>query len=78
MRKFIKVKVITSSPKERVKEEPNFLKAYLTTPKEKGKANKRLIEVLSNFLGLKKSSLKIARGRNSSNKLIEIVDETNL
>lgn len=39
---------------------------------DKGKANKELIDYLSEILGLKKANLEIIRGHTSHNKLISI------
>ncbi|RMG74584.1 MAG: YggU family protein [Nitrospirae bacterium] len=48
------------------------LKVKLTSPPVEGAANKQLIEVLSKFFGVKKSSISIIRGQSSKNKTIEI------
>ena len=68
----IKVKVYPNSSKERVKEELGFFKVYVSASPDKGKANKRLIEILSAYLKVKKSSLKITRGLSSRDKTVEI------
>lgn len=48
------------------------LKVKLTSPPVEGAANKQLIEVLSEFFGIKKSSISIIRGQSSKNKVVEI------
>jgi len=73
--RIIKVRVIPSASKEKIVEEEDSLKVYLTSPPQKGKANKRLLEIISKYFHLKKSSLKIVKGTTSSNKLIQIIDE---
>ncbi|HEC69215.1 MAG TPA: DUF167 domain-containing protein [Candidatus Omnitrophica bacterium] len=75
MGKVIRVKVITSASKEKIIETKDFLKIYLTLPPQKGKANKRLLELLGDYLNVRKSSLKIIKGTTSPLKLIEVKDE---
>ncbi len=50
----------------------DVLKVYLTSPPVEGAANEQLIEVLSEELGVKKSSLHIVRGSSSRDKTIEV------
>ncbi|RKY35628.1 MAG: DUF167 domain-containing protein, partial [Candidatus Duberdicusella sinuisediminis] len=52
MGKVIRVKVITSASKEKIIETKDFLKIYLTLPPQKGKANKRLLELLGDYLNV--------------------------
>jgi uncharacterized protein (TIGR00251 family) len=49
-------------------EQAGALKVSVTQAPEKGKANKALIEVLANSLGLKKSQLELLSGETSSQK----------
>jgi len=44
----------------------------LTAPPHEGAANKQLIELLSEELGVRKSSIRIIRGHGSRNKVVEI------
>jgi uncharacterized protein len=67
----IKVKVIPNASKERIQETTQGLRVYLSCPPEKGRANKRLIDNLSEYLGVKKSCLKIIKGRSSRDKVIK-------
>lgn len=48
------------------------LKVKLTSPPVEGAANRQLIEVLSGFLNIKKSSIQIIKGEKSRNKVVEI------
>ncbi len=73
---IIPVKVITRAKKERIEKNNDCIKVYLSTPPIKGKANKRLIEVLCKYFNVKKQKIKIIKGLTSHNKLIEI-DEFN-
>jgi uncharacterized protein (TIGR00251 family) len=47
-------------------------RARLTSAPEKGRANRELLELLSEYLGLPLSRLKIIRGEKSRVKLVEI------
>ena len=48
------------------------VKVKVHAPPVGGAANEELIEVLSEKLGIKKSSIRILRGESSKNKVIEI------
>jgi len=48
------------------------LKVKLTSPPVGGEANEQLIEVLSDALGVRKSSIRIVKGHSSKNKIVEI------
>lgn len=41
-------------------------------PREKGKANEKLIEILSEYFKISKSQIKIVSGFTSSNKIVNI------
>lgn len=55
-------------------EELPMLKAYLTAVPENGKANKKLIEVLSDAMDISKGRISIVKGEKSHEKIIEIDD----
>lgn len=46
---------------------------YVKEPPLKGKANKAIIEVLSNFLKVPKSSILLLKGEKGKNKIFEIL-----
>jgi uncharacterized protein len=48
------------------------LRVKVAAPPEKGKANKELIEFLSDILNLSKSSIEIIRGHTANHKIIAI------
>jgi len=50
-----------------------FLKIYLTAAPIDGRANKELIKLLSEKLGVSKSKVRIIRGEKSKEKVIEIL-----
>ena len=68
----IQVRVVPNAKKERVESFASGLKVYVTAPALEGKANKRLIQVLSRHLKVKKSCLSIVRGETSRDKIIEV------
>ena len=51
----------------------NYYEVRVTVSPEKGKANKKVIEVLSEYLRVPKSKIAIKSGEKSREKLIEIV-----
>ncbi|RKY31527.1 MAG: hypothetical protein DRP67_02455 [Candidatus Omnitrophota bacterium] len=72
---IIKVKVIPNAKKSCVIKEGEKLKIYVKSPPAGGKANKELIEVLSDFLKVKKKNIRIIKGEKSREKVIEVKDE---
>ena len=69
---IINVKVIPNAKKVRIVSENDVLKVYLKSPPVDGKANKELIEVLSEHFNVRKGSVRIVRGEKSNKKIIEI------
>jgi uncharacterized protein len=71
----IKVKVIPGSSRNDlgVLKNGEFC-ARVTSPPEKGKANRQVVELLSRHLGVAKSRIFITRGGKSSHKIVEILD----
>lgn len=71
--KKIKLKVITRARKEEVlKIRENEYRIKVSCPPEKGKANQRIIESLSERLGVRKNKIKIVSGETNNRKIIEI------
>ena len=68
----IKVKVIPRARKERIENTDGTIKVYISKPPVEGKANKRLIQMLANYLNVKRGSIAITQGLKSRNKIIEI------
>jgi uncharacterized protein (TIGR00251 family) len=69
----IKVKVKPGSSKNEVKKvDENFYEVRCTTIPEKGKANEKVIELLSEHLNTPKSKIRIVRGQSSREKEVEI------
>jgi len=68
----IKVKVVPSSSKVCVKEDPAGLKVYLHSSPDKGKANKELIGILAEHFDVSKSRITIVHGATSREKTVAI------
>ena len=66
------MRVTPLAKKERVEKVSGGFKVYVCAPASEGKANKRLEKVLSAYLKVKKSSIKILKGAKSRNKVVEI------
>jgi uncharacterized protein len=71
----IRVKVKPNSRENSIKqlEEDNF-EIKVSVPPEKGKANEKVIELLSKHLKIPKSKIEIFSGSNSRQKILEIPD----
>lgn len=70
--KKIKIKVIPNAKKAKVLQAGELFKVYVNAPAVDGKANKALIEVLSEHFNIRKSAIKIVRGEKSREKIVEI------
>lgn len=77
---IIKCKVFTNSKFEKIEFEETLIifKFYINVPREKGKANNKLIELISRKLNLKKFELEIFSGFTTTIKLIKIKKELDL
>jgi uncharacterized protein (TIGR00251 family) len=72
--KIIEVKIIPNARKTAVEKEGDKYKVHVTAPAVNGKANKALIEALSEYFRLKKNCFEIIRGETSRSKWIRISD----
>lgn len=70
--KTFEIRVCPGAKKNLVKEEGGSLKIYVTAPADEGRANKAVIQVLSEYLGVKKNRIEIIKGLKSRNKTISI------
>ena len=68
----IKIKVIPRAKKERIKEEDGIIKIYTSKPPVDGKANKSIVQMLADYLNVKKNAVTITQGLRSHNKIVEI------
>lgn len=70
---MISVKVITRARQEKVERQADGnYKVWVRAAREKGKANERLLELLSKELGIGKTLLRIVSGRSSGEKLVAV------
>lgn len=70
----IEVKVIPAAKKNFLKQDAGVFKVYLTSPAVEGKANKALIEFLSEHYGVPRRRIEIIKGLKSRHKIININD----
>ena len=70
--KIIEVRVIPNAKKNDISVENEKIKVYVKAPPVGGKANKAVIEVLTDFFKVKKSDIKIIKGEKSRKKVIEV------
>jgi len=68
----VRVKVIPRAKKEKVIEEGQTLKVYLTQPAQEGRANQGLRAVLARHFSTKKYNITIVKGEHSREKIIQI------
>ena len=69
---LINIKVIPQAKKNQIKQENDLLKVYLTASAVDGKANKALIEIMSDHFGVKKRDVLIKKGLKTRNKILII------
>ena len=69
----IEIKVIPRAKKNFIKNEDGVLKIYVTAPAQDGRANDAVLNILADYLGVKKSNLYIKKGEKSRNKIIEVL-----
>ncbi|MFA6357768.1 MAG: DUF167 domain-containing protein [Candidatus Omnitrophota bacterium] len=72
---IINVRVSPGASRNKILEDGNNLKVYLTKPAVGGLANQQLIELLSRYFKIKKYQIEIKSGEKSRNKLIQIDDQ---
>ncbi|WP_457643055.1 DUF167 domain-containing protein [Persephonella sp.] len=70
---LIRVKVKPNAKKEEIKQiENDLFEVRVTVVPEKGKANKKVVEVLSKYFKVPKSKIRLIKGKKSREKLFEI------
>jgi uncharacterized protein (TIGR00251 family) len=68
----LSLRVKPNAKKEEVVFEGNELSVKVGAPPSEGKANERVIMLLSDFFSVPKSRVKIIKGETSKHKLVEI------
>lgn len=69
---ILKIHVIPKASRSLIKKENESLRVCLTKPAQEGLANAQLIDLLSEYLHVKKYQIKIITGHKSRDKLVEI------
>jgi hypothetical protein len=69
---ILNIRVVPKASRNLVKKENDRLKVYLTKPGQKNLANIQLIDVLSEYLKIKKYQIRIIKGHKSQDKVVEI------
>ncbi|RMA97612.1 DUF167 domain-containing protein [Hydrogenothermus marinus] len=70
----IRIKVKPNAKKEEIKKiEDDYFEIRVTVVPEKGKANKKVIEILSKYFKVPKSNITLLKGETSKEKLFEII-----
>ena len=72
---ILSVKVKPNSRDNRISKENGLLVIRIHAPAQEGKANKAIVEFLSESMGIPKSFIEIVGGMSSSHKRISIGDE---
>ncbi|MCQ2574692.1 MAG: DUF167 domain-containing protein [Alphaproteobacteria bacterium] len=75
--KTFNVKVNPHSKQNKVIEDNGVLRVHVTTAPEHGRANEAVVELLSEYFKVPKSSISIIRGETCSNKVIRISKSLN-
>ncbi len=74
---LVNIKVITNAKKQEIiLEADGSLKIKVTIVPEKGKANKKIIEILAKQLKISKKNITIVSGEFNNNKVVSINDLT--
>jgi hypothetical protein len=75
LKKVLQVRVQPGASREElVRVSETEFKAKLTSAPEKGKANEELLKLLSEYLQIPRTRLKMVRGQTARIKLIEVSD----
>jgi uncharacterized protein (TIGR00251 family) len=69
---LIDVRVIPNAKKTAITQEEGRLKVYLTARPIEGKANKALLDALSDHFDVPRSRIKIIRGDRTRDKVVEV------
>ena len=69
----IKIKVVPQAGRQKILlDKSGTIRCYLNSPAEDGKANRELIALLADLLGITQRQIEIVQGQTSRNKVIEI------
>lgn len=71
-KKTFNVRVIPHAKQNKVVLDGDVLRVYTTTAPEKGRANRAVIDLLSEYFSIAKSRIVISKGATSRNKIVVI------
>lgn len=71
---IIEVRVQPKSSQRKIVFKNNIYKVYVNSPAENNRANNELIEILSEYFSVPKSTIVVKKGLTNRNKIIEISD----
>ncbi len=72
----IQVKISANAKKNSIEKEGDRIKLRISKPAVEGRANKEIIDFLSDILNLPKNNIKILSGEKSSFKMLLIIPKT--
>lgn len=72
----VEIKVIPNASRNHIALKDDQLRAWVTVPPEKGKANKAVIKLVAKAWALPKTSLSVTTGATSRNKSLNIEQDT--
>lgn len=72
----LQIKVSANSKKNSIEFFDNYIKLKISKPAVDGKANKEIVNYLSNILNLPKNNIQILNGEKSSLKLLLFIPKT--
>ena len=70
--KIFNIRVTPHAKQNKVVENEGVLRVYTTVAPENGRANAAVIELLSDYLNVPKSRIKILKGTTGRNKIVTI------
>ncbi|MDD4956666.1 MAG: DUF167 domain-containing protein [Candidatus Omnitrophica bacterium] len=71
----LELKVIPKSSRNVIVEEGGTLRVYVTAAPDKGKANKAVIDLLSERYGVPKRCVRFIKGESSRTKVVEVLTD---
>ena len=69
---LLSVRVTPKAAASRIAAEGGKVRAWVTAPPDKGKANKAVVELVAKALGVPKSAVAIVRGETAREKMLRI------
>ncbi len=68
----LRVFVHPNSKVEKVERRDGYVEVWIREPARKGKANKRLVEIVAEHFGVRRSKVRIVEGFTSREKVLEV------